>query len=116
MEKYLARSVEDLTETLVILAKRVHTPGLPAELRELVCMLRAQKLRHSSDAHAFCKCGGMKVLVDLLKFCEANSRDSTAVLGTIGNLCALNHDSRQRVGKKIKAHFYDVIFRFFPNR
>ncbi len=100
MEKYRTRSVEDLTETLVILAKRVHTPGLPAELREFVCMLKAQKLRHSSDAHAFCKCGGMQALVNLLQFCEADSRDSIVVLGTIGNLCALNHDSRRRVRTK----------------
>ena len=100
MEKYRARSVEDLTGTLVTLAKRVHAPGLPAELREFVCMLKAQKLRHSNDAHAFCKCGGMQVLMSLLKLCgEAASKDSIVVLGTIGNLCALHDGSRHRVRK-----------------
>lgn len=102
MEKYLTRSVEELTKTLVTLAKRVHPPGLPPELREFVCMLKAQKLRHSSDAHVFCKCGGMQVLVGLLKQCATDSRDSMVVLGTIGNLCALNHHSRTKVRNNAK--------------
>ena len=100
MEKYKAKTVEDLTKIVVVMAKSVHTPGLPAELRNLLSLLKIQKLRHSADAHAFCKCGGMQALVQLLQFCEADSRDCITVLGTIGNLCALNQESRSSVRKR----------------
>ena len=113
MEKYRAKTVEELTKTLLNLAKGVHTPGLPAELREYLSMMRVHKLRHSNDAHAFCKCGGMQVLVSLLKLCEADSRDSVVVLGTIGNLCAISHDSRKIVRNVVLISAYITNSRLF---
>lgn len=97
MEKYKSKSIEELAETLKILSKRNHTSGLSAELREFVCMLKAHKLRHTTDAHAFCKCGSMEILLELLQCCDASSGDVVVVLGTIGNLCALHQSPRNIV-------------------
>lgn len=108
MEKYKTKSVEELTKTLKVLALKVGNPGLSAELKDFLCMLKAHKLRHNEDAHAFCESGGMQVLLDMLKCCEASSRDSTLVLGTIGNLCALNRQSRDIVRKSCP-HTSDFI-------
>lgn len=97
MEKYRSKSIEELAETLKNLSKRNHSPGLSAELRDFVCMLKAHKLRHTADAHAFCKCGSMEILLGLLQYCEASSADVVVVLGTIGNLCALHQNARNIV-------------------
>lgn len=102
MEKDRSKSVEEVTETLKILSKKVSTSGLSAELRDFVCMLKAHKLRHTTDAHAFCKNGGMQVLLELLQHCEANNQDLIVVLGTIGNVCALHHSARSIVRNYFK--------------
>ena len=100
MEEYKSKSVEELTEVLKTLAKkREKSGGLAAELRDFIRMLKAQ-IRHTADAHAFCRSGGMQVMLELLKECEASSesrRDLIVVLGTLGNLCAIHHDSRSIV-------------------
>lgn len=100
MEKYSSRSVEELAETLNVMSQERKSTGLSAEMRELVCMLKAHKLRHTADAHVFCNCGGLQVLLDLLTFCEVN-RDMVMILGTIGNACALNSNCRSMVKQKI---------------
>lgn len=98
MEKYRSKSVEELTETLKTLSKvGINSTGLSVELREFVCLLKAHKLRHAADAHAFFHCGGMQVLVDLLKHCEVSSQDMVVVLGTVGNICAIDQNSRNFV-------------------
>lgn len=97
MEKYRSKSIEELAESLKILSKKNHTSGLSAELRDFVCMLKAHKLRHAADAHAFCKYGSMEALLELLKCCDASSGDMVVVLGTIGNLCALHQSARDIV-------------------
>ncbi len=102
MEKYRSRSVEELAEALKTLCDEGNVTGLSAELREFVCMLKAHKLRHTTDAHAFYKSGGMQVLLELLNHCEVSSGDMVIVLGTIGNLCALNQESRNTVKEKYK--------------
>ena len=99
MEKYKSRSIEELMETLKVLSEGRNSTGLSAEMREFVCMLKAHKLRHMADAHAFYKCGGMRILLDLLSTCEANSRDMVVVMGTLGNLCALHQHSRSSVSE-----------------
>lgn len=97
MDKYKYKSVEELAEVLKVLASKNQGPGVSAELRNLVSMFKAHKLRHSADAHAFCRRDGMQVLLDLLSTCEGNSKDLLLVLGTIGNLCALSHHPRTKV-------------------
>lgn len=100
MEKYKSRTVQELAETLKTMAKEGKLTGLSAEMNEFVPilrMLKTHKLRHATDAHAFCRCGGLQVLLDLLSPCEVSSRDMVVVLGTIGNLCALDCNSRSIV-------------------
>lgn len=101
VENYKSKSIEELAETLKSLSRRSPAPGLSTELREFVCMLKAHKLRHTSDAHAFCKSGSMAVLLELLQQCDASSRDAVVVLGTIGNLCALHQTARNIVRETI---------------
>ena len=84
----------------LLVENKGRNPGLSTEMRDLVCMLKAHKLRHGVDAHAFAKCGGIPVLINLMKECEGKSqvsRDLVLVLGTIGNLCALSSNSRSIV-------------------
>lgn len=98
MEKYKFRSVEELAETLKRMSEGGESTGLSSEMREFVRMLKAHKLlRHANDAHTFCKCGGLQVLLDLLSQCQGSSRDMVIVLGTVGNLCALDSNSRNMV-------------------
>lgn len=113
MEKYKAKPIEELAGTLEILSKSSQAPGLSTELRDFVCMLKAHKLRHTADAHAFCKCGSMDILLELLQRCEAGSGDVVVVLGTIGNLCALHQNARSIVRIMIvliNARFTLLIF------
>ena len=101
MEKYGNNDLEKLLEKLKTFASKQTRPGLSPELRELVGFLKSQRLRHRNDAHAFCSTigNGMRVLQDLLKDCEgaSDSRDLVLVLGTIGNLCALESEPRKMV-------------------
>lgn len=102
MEKYKFRSVEELAETLKRMSMEGKLAGLSSELREFVSRLKAHKLlRHTTDAHTFCKCGGLQGLLDLLSRCEGSSRDMVIVLGTVGNLCALDSNSRNMVRIKM---------------
>ena len=98
MDKYKDSNIEELSQVLKTLVRKNSGPGLSTELRELVCTLKSQKLRHSNDAHAFCVSmdNSMRVLLELLKDCEgsADQRDLVLVLGTVGNLCALGCQPR----------------------
>ena len=108
MDKYKDVSVVNLVETLKGFVRKKSGPGLSPELRELVGILKSQKLRHRNDAHAFCVDGnGMRILQDLLQDCERgkDSRDLALVLGTIGNLCALGSEPRKMVRWLVKNYF-----------
>ena len=109
MEKYESRSVQELAEALRAMAKDGKLTGQFAEMNEFVSILRSlktYKLRHASDAHAFCKCGGLQVLLDLLSLCEVSSPTMVIVLGTIGNLCALDPNSRNIVSVNYFFHHH----------
>jgi hypothetical protein len=100
MEKYKSETVQELAETLKTLSKGGKLTGQTAEMNEFLSILRllkTYKLRHATDAHAFCRGGGLQVLLDLLSQCEFSGRDMVIVLGTVGNLCALDQNSRNIV-------------------
>ncbi len=100
MEKFKGKDTTKLLQTLKQCVGRNSGPGLSPELRELIGFLKSQRLRHRSDAHAFCASGqGMRILQELVRDCESgqDSRDLVLVLGTIGNLCALGTEARQTV-------------------
>ena len=108
MEKYKAKSIEELAETLNTLSKGQHTAGLSPELRDLLCMLKAHKLRHTNDAHAFCKNGCIETLLELLQCCDASSGDVVVILGVIESLSALHPAARTTVSdlRSIVNNFY----------
>ncbi len=103
MDKYESKSVEELTKILNMLIQKNQDPGLSTELRSFLCILKAHKLRHGGDAHAFSNGGGVEVLIALLEKCQEENgkynRDLVLVLGTIGNLCALSKKPRSIVSK-----------------
>lgn len=118
MDKYKDSDIGELAGVLKTLARKNSGPGLSPELRDLVCTLKSQKLRHSNDAHEFCVSmdSSMRVLLELLKDCEgsADNRDIVLVLGTVGNLCALGSEPRNIVSvieteKKISVLNYCLV-------
>lgn len=69
--------------------------GLSAELRDVVYTLKAHELRSGRNAHAFRVGGGLAALLRLVTGC--GGRDAVLLLGAVGNLCALDTQSRREV-------------------
>ena len=96
LRKQASASLPELTRELLRLAPASKGDGLSAELRDTVYVLKAYKLRSSRYAHAFRVGGGLAALLRLLA--AAAGRDAVLLLGALGNLCALDKQTRAQVG------------------
>lgn len=97
-QKYASQSLRELTEKLFELSERQKSGQLSTEMCDIVYVLKAQRLRSPSNAHAFRSCGGVKTMLRLLRVCkEAEWKGAPLVLGTLGNLCALEEGTRSEV-------------------
>lgn len=88
-------NLEELTRELLRLTSRRKGDGLSAELRDVVYTLKAHELRSGRNAHAFRVGGGLAALLRLAAGC--GGRDAVLLLGAVGNLCALDSQSRREV-------------------
>ena len=100
LQLYAQKSVGELTEKLLDLFERSKGGRLSNELCEVLYVLKAQKLRSIRPAHLFRTRGGLRALLQLISHCkECEARDLVLLLGTLGNLCALEHETRCAVSK-----------------
>lgn len=92
---YAQKSVGELIQKLLTLAEGSKGGKLSNELKDVVYVLKAHKLRSSSHAHVFRTHGGLHALLKFISRCkECEGRDLVLLLGTLGNLCALEPDTR----------------------
>ena len=99
LQSYANQSLAELTEKLVKSSKEEKGHSLSSKTRDIVYALKAYKLRHSSNAHAFLDGRGVEALLSLLALCaEQEGRDRGLLLATLANLCALHSDCRTKVG------------------
>ena len=103
LQKNTSKSVGELTSRLVTLTDTSKGEILTSELRDWVYMLKVHRLRHCSDAHEFCSNGGVGALTKLLSRCCTNreGRDLVLLLGTLGNVSALDKSSRDMVSVQV---------------
>ncbi len=94
-EKYASQSLREITEQLEQLSGSQKGGQLFTKLCDIVYVLKTQRLRSASDAHAFQTCGGLKALLRSLRACEGKA--AALVLGTLGNVCALEGAARREV-------------------
>lgn len=92
-------NLEELTRELLRLTSGRKLDGLSAELRDVVYTLKAHELRSGRNAHAFRVGGGLAALLRLVAGCSG--RDAVLLLGAVGNLCALDAQSRREVSLQI---------------
>lgn len=86
--------IKELSERLVDL---VSGNEINRELIQLVHYLKSKSLRHERNAHAFRISGGLAALMRLLPLCTKHAKNLTLLLGTLGNLCALEQETRSMV-------------------
>ena len=100
LQSYAQRSVGELTQKLLDLFEGSKGERLSKELCEVLYVLKAQKLRSPSHAYLFRTQGGLRALLQLVSHCkECEARDLVLLLGTLGNLCALEPETRCAVSK-----------------
>ena len=101
LQSYANQSLAELTEKLVKCGKEERSENLTSRTRDIIYVLKAQKLRHSSNAHAFYGHGGVEALLVLLSLCAScEGRDRGLLLATLANLCALHKGCRSKVCKQ----------------
>lgn len=101
LQNYANQTLAELTEKLVKCGKEEKNQNLTSRTRDVVYVLKAQKLRHSSNAHAFYGHGGVEALLVLLSLCAGcEGRDRGLLLATLANLCALHKGCRSKVCKQ----------------
>ncbi len=106
--EYASQSLREATEKLVDLSEKQKGGQLTTELCDVVYVLKTQRLRSAANAHAFRTCGGVKALMRLLRLCvECEGKAATLVLGTLGNLCALEAATRTEVSINYDLYCYD---------
>ena len=100
-QKYSLQNLRDVTERLSELSESVKGGQLTTEVSDIVYVLKAQRLRSSCNAHAFRSFGGVQALLRLLRACrEGEGREMVLLLGTLGNLCALEEETRTLVKRQ----------------
>ena len=98
MQKYASKSLHEITEQLVGLAESQKEERLSTELRDIVYFLKADRLRNAANAHAFRERGGLNALLQLVSCCSGGEGgDLVLLLGALGNICALDRQSRSAV-------------------
>lgn len=98
LQNYVSQSLAELTEKLVKCSREEKGQNLTSRTRDILYVLKAHKLRHSSNAHAFYGRRGVEALLALLSLCAGREgRDRGLLLATLGNLCALHGDCRSKV-------------------
>lgn len=97
-QQYVAKNMEELCELLEKMSRETSASKLPGELRQLLYVLKTQRLRHRKDANAFCCAGGVLSLVRLLvSAATCEDRELTLLLGTLANVCSLDRSARTQV-------------------
>ena len=100
LQRFASKGLTEVTQRLLGLVEEFKSERLTTELRDVVYVLKAQKLRSATNAHAFHAAGGVGALLQLLSRCkEGEGRDLVLLLGTIGNLCALERETRATVSE-----------------
>ena len=100
LQSYAQRSVGELTQKLLDLFEGSKGGRLSKELCDVLYVLKLQKFRSLSHAHLFRTRGGLRALLQLVSQCkECEARDLVLLLGTLGNLCALEPETRCAVSK-----------------
>lgn len=97
LQQYACKSLQEVTEELVRLVEADKRERLGVELQSIVFYLKAHKLRNVGNAHAFRVGGGLSALLHLTSQCKERERDLLLLLGTVGNLCALERETRSCV-------------------
>lgn len=99
LQIYVSQSLSELAERLVECSKEEKGQSLTSKTRDIVYVLKTHKLRHTSNAHTFRGTNGVGALLSLLSLCAGREgRDRGLLLSTLGNLCALDKDTRTQVG------------------
>lgn len=98
LQCYANQTLPELTEKLLKCSREEKGPNLTSKTRDIIYVLKAHKLRHSLNAHAFSNRGGVEALLALLKLCAGREgRDRGLLLATLGNLCALHLECCSKV-------------------
>ena len=95
-------NIKELSERLVYLARK---NKINRELVKLIHYLKSKSLRNVPNAHAFRLSGGLAALMKLLPRCTKQTKNLTLLLGTLGNLCALEQETREMVGEHTSMSF-----------
>ena len=110
MQKYVSKSLLEITEQLVGLVESQKDERLSTELRDIIYFLKADRLRNAANAHAFREGGGLTALLQLVSCCSrGEGEDLVLLLGTLGNICALDHQSRSTVSQNSCMYIYRGI-------
>lgn len=98
LQCYSNQSLPELTEKLIKCSREEKGQNLTSKTRDIIYVLKAHKLRHSLNAHAFYNRGGVEALLSLLTLCAGREgRDRGLLLATLGNLCALHLECCSKV-------------------
>ena len=98
LQTYANQSLTELTEKLVKWSKEEKGRHLSSRTRDIVYVLKVDKLRHPTNAHVFLSGRGVDSLLSLLSLCaEQEGRDRGLLMATLANLCALHSDCRSKV-------------------
>ena len=104
MQKETSQSLREMTEKLTSLSEGLNGGLLAGELRDAIYILKTQRLRSTGNAHTFRALGGLAALLQLVHRCrECRGRDMVLLLGTLGNLCALERETRSTVSIQIES-------------
>lgn len=99
-QHFVNQSLCELTERLIKCSKEEKGHSLTSKTRDIVYVLKAYKLRHASNAHAFQSHNGVEALLALLSLCAGQEgRDRGLLLATLANVCALDGDCRAEVSR-----------------
>ena len=102
LHSYAQKNVGELIQKLITLSEGSKGGKLSNELKDVVYVLKTHKLRSSSHAHTFRTQGGLHALLKLISRCkESEGKDLVLLLGTLGNLCALEPDTRCTVSTEL---------------
>lgn len=104
LQSYANQSLTELTDKLVKCAREEKGQTLSSRTRDIIYILKAHKLRHSGNAHAFDGRRGVENLLSLFSLCaEQEGRDRGLLLATLANLCALDRGCRSKVRYTVRA-------------
>lgn len=100
MQKYVSKSLLEITEQLIGLVESQKDERLSTELRDIIYFLKADRLRNAANAHAFLEGGGLAALLRVVSWCSrGDGGDLVLLLGALGNICALDRQSRSSVSQ-----------------